>query len=462
MASIKKRGINSYQLTASCGYGTDGSKRIKTKTIKVDANLTPKQLAKELERQKVLFQEEVDKGIYMDGDKITFAEYAMMWFNNTAVKHFSKTVLPTYKLRLEKRIIPALGYHKLTKLQPHHLQGFMDYLSDEEARLDVYYTLKPKFIELLRASPAGKMSKSIGITDKTLLRLKDGERTDLKTAIKLCEYFNLGLDRDFKMECKSSKLSTRTIKHHFDLINTILTDAMRENLILYNPMQRIRKVKIKKKEVAFYDDTQIAQLFALLENEPLKYKAVAYTAIDTGLRLAEIAGLEWKHINFASTTISVVQQRQKLSEEYGGETVLDPKTSSGVRTLTLSPTVVNILKAYKREQQLNRLKMGSEWIDSDFVFRHEDGAAMYPSRPYQWLRKFIEKNNLPYITFHGLRHTNASLLVTEIDIATLSGRLGHADKNVTLNMYTHAIKSQEAKAANKMEKFYQRICGSEA
>ncbi len=106
--------------------------------------------------------------------------------------------------------------------------------------------------------------------------------------------------------------------------------------------------------------------------------------------------------------------------------------------------------------------MGSEWIDSDFVFRHEDGAAMYPSRPYQWLRKFIEKNNLPYITFHGLRHTNASLLVAEIDIATLSGRLGHADKNVTLNTYTHAIKSQEAKAANKMEKFYQRIGGNES
>ena len=66
--------------------------------------------------------------------------------------------------------------------------------------------------------------------------------------------------------------------------------------------------------------------------------------------------------------------------------------------------------------------------------------------------------NLPKITFHQLRHTNASLLISSgEDIVTLSGRLGHANKNTILNAYSHIIKSKEAQEANRMEEVYERI-----
>ena len=72
--------------------------------------------------------------------------------------------------------------------------------------------------------------------------------------------------------------------------------------------------------------------------------------------------------------------------------------------------------------------------------------------------KFIEKHNLPKITFHQLRHTNASLLISAgEDIVTVSSRLGHADKNITLNTYSHIIKSKEAQVANKMDEFYLKL-----
>ena len=67
----------------------------------------------------------------------------------------------------------------------------------------------------------------------------------------------------------------------------------------------------------------------------------------------------------------------------------------------------------------------------------------------------MKRHNVPKITFHQLRHTNASLLISSgEDIVTVSGRLGHADKNVTLNTYSHIIKSKEAQVANKMDEFY--------
>jgi len=62
------------------------------------------------------------------------------------------------------------------------------------------------------------------------------------------------------------------------------------------------------------------------------------------------------------------------------------------------------------------------------------------------------------ITYHQLRHTNASLLISAgVDVVTLSGRLGHADKNITLGTYSHIIKSKEAQAANRMDMFYTNI-----
>lgn len=62
------------------------------------------------------------------------------------------------------------------------------------------------------------------------------------------------------------------------------------------------------------------------------------------------------------------------------------------------------------------------------------------------------------ISSHYLRHTNASLLISEkTDIVTLSSRLGHSDRNVTLNVYSHLIKSKEKQAANKMDKFYPKF-----
>ena len=71
---------------------------------------------------------------------------------------------------------------------------------------------------------------------------------------------------------------------------------------------------------------------------------------------------------------------------------------------------------------------------------------------------FLERHNLPRISFHQLRHTNASLLISSgEDIVTVSGRLGHADKNITLNTYSHLIKSKEAQVANKMDEFYSRL-----
>jgi len=119
---------------------------------------------------------------------------------------------------------------------------------------------------------------------------------------------------------------------------------------------------------------------------------------------------------------------------------------------------MSVLRKYQLHQIENRLKHGNLWIDSGYIFVHDNGQPMFPNRPSVWFQNFLKRKELPKITFHGLRHTNASLLIAEgIDIVSLSSRLGHADKNVTLNTYSHMLRSQERKAANKMDMVYSRI-----
>ena len=77
---------------------------------------------------------------------------------------------------------------------------------------------------------------------------------------------------------------------------------------------------------------------------------------------------------------------------------------------------------------------------------------MHPDTITDWFRKFIERKNLPLITFHGLRHTNATLMLSKnIDLAVVASRLGHAQITTTLNFYVHPIQSHNKEAGNILE-----------
>ena len=55
---------------------------------------------------------------------------------------------------------------------------------------------------------------------------------------------------------------------------------------------------------------------------------------------------------------------------------------------------------------------------------------------------------MPEITFHALRHTDASeLIAIGVDIVTISRRLGHAEPSVTLAIYAHMFHTDDRKAA---------------
>jgi len=451
MASIEKRG-DSYRITASCGYSTDGRKLRKKMTWTPAPGMTPKQIEKELQRQAVLFEREVETGTYLDGANMTFGEFTNKWLESYAEKRLAPGTLKPYKMRLEKRILPALGHIKLSKLQPHHLMEFYNNLHEGNVRLDTLLTPSDTLLKLLESYTILELVKLSGVSFKTCQRIKNGSPTKRETAEKLCSALKADIRKMF-LCADESKLSDKTIRHHHGTISTILSTAVKWNLITSNPAERVDLGKMAKYKPAYYDDVQITAMLDALECEPLRYKTMIYLTVDTGMRTGEITGLKWSDINLDKGILTVSRQRQYVN----GYGIIEksPKTENGFRTITLSETVTAFIRQHRSQQIEELFKLGEAWNAERHVFLNEDGTPIHPNRPYIWFTGFLKRHDLPKITYHQLRHTNASLLISAgVDVVTLSGRLGHVDKNITLNTYSHIIKSKEALVANRMDDFY--------
>ncbi len=417
--------------------------------------MTERAREKELNRLAVLFEQAVKNGTYLDGEKVSFAEFVEKWMTDYADKQLAPGTLQNYKMRLRERIIPAIGHIKLAKLQPHHLMEFYNNLDEEGLRLDIRYTPTDALLKKLEDYTVPALVKLSGVTFKTCARIKKGSATKRETAEKLSAALKADIKKMFTNN-SDKKLSGKTIRHHHTLISSILSAAVKGNVIMSNPAERVDLGKLPKYKPSYYDDEQLLDMFAALEGEPLRYKAMIYLTIDTGMRTGEITGLRWRDVDLENGVVNVDKQRQYVSSY--GTIEKAPKTDSGVRPITLSETVTALMKQYKGRQMEGLLRLGISWKSDMLVFVHEDGAPFHPHRPYKWFTEFLERHGLPKITFHQLRHTNASLLISAgLDVVTLSGRLGHADKNITLNTYSHIIKSKEAQAANKMDIFYNEL-----
>jgi len=92
--------------------------------------------------------------------------------------------------------------------------------------------------------------------------------------------------------------------------------------------------------------------------------------------------------------------------------------------------------------------MGDRWIDGDRIFTQDDGIHVHPDSITGWFHDFISHTELPQISIHSLRHTNITLLLADgIPLRTVSYRAGHAQTSTTSNIYSHAIRTADEKAA---------------
>ena len=386
--SIEKRGKNSYRLTVSEGFDLNGRPMIHRKTIHGTKKEAEVELAK--------FVTEVQNCLVIDGKSLKFSEFVEIWKRDYGSKELAPTTYKRYCRMLETRILPYFGHFYINKIRPTDIMKFYDLLEK----------------------------------DTQLVRKKGNNGSKTK-----------------------KPLSGKTILEHHRLLRAMLHRAVYWQLIVSNPAERVKPPRAKKPKRRSYDDEQTKILLENLEKltvEDTKYKVAIILTIFTGVRLGELMGLEWQDVDFRNGIISINRSSQYLSDM--GVFTKVPKTESSIREIAIPEFIISLLEEYKLWYEDQKSLYGELWTNSDRLFVQADGKPMHPSSISKWFVKYVGTIGLPVINFHGLRHTNASLLVAQnIDIAVVSARLGHAQISTTLDFYVHPLLSHNRKAGYALE-----------
>lgn len=247
----------------------------------------------------------------------------------------------------------------------------------------------------------------------------------------------------------------------------MLSTAVHWQVITSNPVERVKPPKIENEEPNHYDEEQVKHLFDLAENEHIRMKTIIYLVIYVGMRLGELSGLEWKDFDFDNRLMQIRRASQYLNDKKlkKDERIITkkPKNKKSIRVVSIPQELIDVLKEYKKWQNAEELKLGDKWqrkerekygedYNNDRLFTKYDGSPIFPKTPYKWFKEFREKHNLPPLTFHQLRHTNASLLIAQdVDIVTVGKRLGHATPATTMRIYAHALRRPDREAVEKLE-----------
>lgn len=272
--------------------------------------------------------------------------------------------------------------------------------------------------------------------------------------IKLINLNGKILDSFYNELRTKTNYSDRTIKDHYTAMTTILNTAINWNYLNVNPNLKAKPIKYKKREIPCYSPAEVTKLVQVLENEPLKNKLLISLALDTGCRRGELTGLTWEDIDFKSSSVRI----NKVTQYVSGYGIFEKstKTDSSNRIVYISESILNLLKEYRKEQLQKKLKLGNKWENSKRIFTTEYGADMHPNTPSKIFDKIIKKYNLKKISFHGLRHTNASLLHSkQVPLKIISTRLGHSNIEVTNSIYTHLFEDELKKVAKITESFFE-------
>lgn len=455
MASIEKRSDNSFRITVSLGYDSLGKKRFAKMTWKPETNLTEKQIQKKLNQLAFKFEEEVKSGKFV-GKNIRFNQFSQTWIEQYAEHNLAVKTVERYKAMLVD-INRYFDNVKLTEINTPQILAFYELLRKTPNRTDRKWKANSCFIQNLKALhwSKDKLSKAIPISHNALQSILSQKNVSERTALKAAQYFEKKIEDLFERSSEDSYLSETTILHYHQLLSSILQSAVEWGYLFDNPCKRMKRPKAKKPPWHYLNETQAVAFLAALQTEPEPYKSLIQILLFTGLRRSELMGLRWADIDFDEQTLSVRQSRQYSKEKR--YIVTTTKSESSVRKISIGKTLVDILLKYKAWQEKEHIYNEPENERFHLLCERYDGSPMHPDTLSGWLRKFVQRKNLPDINIHGLRHTNATLQIAEgVDVRTVANRLGHSMTSTTLNIYSHALKSRDQMAAETLEKLLQQ------
>ena len=238
-------------------------------------------------------------------------------------------------------------------------------------------------------------------------------------------------------------LAARTIGHAHRVLSKALSDAVKNELTVKNVARTHSAPKPPDEEMVI-----VRNVPALVERlKGHRLEMLVMVALFTGMRLGEVLALRWSRVDLDK---KVIQVREAIEDtEAHGVRFKAPKSKAGRRDITLPDILVEALRDHRKAQLELRFRLGVGKLPEDaLLFANLEGAPLSRNAISSAWGDFAASVQLPEVTFHALRHTHASQLIdANVDIVTISKRLGHAKPDITLRIYAHLFQKDDGKAA---------------
>lgn len=269
------------------------------------------------------------------------------------------------------------------------------------------------------------------------------------------------------------KLSPTTVIGVRRRLITILNMAIDQGLIHNNPAKLTKPPRMVRPKIIALNEDEVRRLLDEAKKgnyiyngikekrEPtseIKYLMKNYyvaicIAVASSCRIGELFALSWDNIDFENNKITI---EKSLSETASGINIGDPKTATSNRTIPLLPENFVLLREWRQEQAAYAKEWNGLFSNKhNLVFTNSWGRPVSLTNFYSrcWGRLVKEAHMPEGFTFHGLRHTGATLLLKHgVNIKVVSERLGHSSTSVTANIYQHSLPDMQDKALQELHK----------
>lgn len=389
----------------------------------------------------------------------TFDSYANYVIESKKKLNVKRSTISQYKYLLP-RLLDEFGKDSLDQITPQRLNKFYIKLSKSETLAPASAVAIPGLLDQLikkRDITYQYIHETGNVGVNTVSLAVHGAKVSASTAQKICSALDIDVRQYFYVISNSKPISSKTVREHITLLNTIFKMAVRERILDYNPVESSNVPPKKKSEVNYYQPEEISKIWDCLDKEDIKWQVIISLLIVTGCRRGEIAGLRWSSILWENNLLRI---NHEILYDEGGIYSEDSTKNMEEKYVQVDPQTMELLQKYKEsfETDMRTLDIPCEsWPEYCFYQVTDITKPIHPSSINQFLTRFSKKYEFKKINPHSLRHSLASALIADgVDIYAVSRQLGHKQVSTTREIYTHQINEHQAKIAERIPQIYNR------